>query len=126
MGKLISIVDEEMERAGGQKIHLPNLLSSDLWRKSGRWDAAGPELMRLKDRHGNEHCLAPTHEEPVTALVAAEISSYKSLPLKLYPTNGIPLSPEGMPSLLLYIRLVQSSETRSDLDLDSYEHVSLL
>lgn len=82
--KIERIVREEMNRAGGLEIQLPILQTAELWHKSGRWDVYGPELMRLKDRHGRDFCLGPTHEEIVTELVRGEVRSYKQLPLLLY------------------------------------------
>jgi len=82
--KIERIVREEMDRAGGLEIQLPILQTADLWHRSGRWNVYGPELMRLKDRHGRDFCLGPTHEEIVTELVKGEVRSYKQLPLLLY------------------------------------------
>ncbi|RDV82474.1 proline--tRNA ligase [Ammonifex thiophilus] len=82
--KIENIVREEMNRAGGQEILMPILQPAELWHRSGRWEVYGPELFRLKDRHGRDFCLGPTHEEMITALVAAEVRSYKQLPLLLY------------------------------------------
>ncbi|NXG78419.1 SYPM protein, partial [Baryphthengus martii] len=85
MEKLIKVMDEEMRAVGGQKLNMPSLGSAELWRASGRWDHMGPELFRLADRHGKNYCLAPTHEEAVTELVASQTNlSYKQLPLRLY------------------------------------------
>lgn len=82
--KIERIVREEMNRCGGQEILMPIVQPAELWRESGRWDVYGPELFRLKDRHGREFCLGPTHEEIVTALVRNEVKSYRQLPLLLY------------------------------------------
>ncbi|CAG8559501.1 4482_t:CDS:10 [Paraglomus occultum] len=82
--KVEKIIDEEMENIGAQKLSLPTLLSANSWRQTGRWETAGSELFRLKDRKQSEFCLAPTHEEEITLLVAEEISSYRQLPLRLY------------------------------------------
>nr|XP_004671388.2 probable proline--tRNA ligase, mitochondrial [Jaculus jaculus]XP_044995312.1 probable proline--tRNA ligase, mitochondrial [Jaculus jaculus]XP_044995313.1 probable proline--tRNA ligase, mitochondrial [Jaculus jaculus] len=85
MEKLVRLIDQEMQAIGGQKINMPCLCPAELWRASGRWDLMGRELLRLKDRHGKEYCLGPTHEEAVTALVASQKTmSYKQLPLLLY------------------------------------------
>ena len=84
MEKVTRVVDEEMLRVDGQKLALPLLNARDLWDRTGRWVGTGPELMRLKDRKGEDYCLAPTHEEVVTALVAAEVTSYRQLPQALY------------------------------------------
>ena len=82
--KIMNIVREEMDRAGGQELLLPIVQPAELWKDSGRWDVYGEEMFRLKDRHDRDFCLGPTHEEIVTALVRADVSSYKQLPLMLY------------------------------------------
>lgn len=63
---------------------MPKMLPKELWEKTGRWDDMGSELIRLKDRKGEDFCLAPTHEEVITSIVAAGVSSKKQLPLRLY------------------------------------------
>ena len=63
---------------------MPALQPAKLWHESGRWDDYGPELMRLTDRHDNEFCLGPTHEELIVDLVRNELRSYKELPVNLY------------------------------------------
>lgn len=82
--KVEQIVREEMDRAGAQEILASAVQPKELWEESGRWNDYGPEMFRLKDRHGREFCLGPTHEEIFTALVRAEIKSYKQLPVNLY------------------------------------------
>ena len=82
--KIENIIREEMDAAGGQEIMMPILQPSELWEESGRWSAYGEEMMRMKDRHGRDFCLGPTHEEMMTALVRDEVRSYKQLPLMLY------------------------------------------
>ncbi|WP_324717750.1 proline--tRNA ligase [Carboxydochorda subterranea] len=82
--KISEIVREEMDRAGGQELQLPIVQPAELWVETGRWYEYGPEMFRLKDRHGREFCLGPTHEEIITALVRAEVRSYRQLPLLLY------------------------------------------
>ncbi|MBO8127578.1 MAG: proline--tRNA ligase [Peptococcaceae bacterium] len=82
--KIIAIVREEMDRQGGQELLMPIMQPAELWMKSGRWDVYGPELFRLKDRHGRDFCLGPTHEEIITELVRNEVRSYKQMPLLLY------------------------------------------
>ncbi|HHL39084.1 MAG TPA: proline--tRNA ligase [Deltaproteobacteria bacterium] len=79
-----AIVREEMDRAGAQEVLMPVVLPAELWRESGRWDLYGKELLRLKDRHGRDFCLGPTHEEAVTDMVRREVRSYRDLPLNLY------------------------------------------
>ncbi|XP_053324988.1 probable proline--tRNA ligase, mitochondrial [Spea bombifrons] len=83
--KLIRLIDKEMHGIGGQKVDLTSLHPADLWRQSGRWDLMGKELFRLVDRHNQDYCLGPTHEEVVTHLVSSGGSIYhKQLPLLLY------------------------------------------
>lgn len=82
--KISEIVRQEMDRAGGQELQLPIVQPAELWIATGRWYEYGPEMFRLKDRHGREFCLGPTHEEIITALVKAEVRSYRQLPLLLY------------------------------------------
>src|SRR5690606_21407533 len=82
--KVENIVREEMDRAGGQEVHMPSLQPAELWQQTGRWNTMGEELMRLKDRHERDFALGATHEEVVTALVGGDVSSYKKLPFTLY------------------------------------------
>lgn len=82
--KIENIVREEMDKAGGQEILMSAIQPSELWEESGRWFAYGPELWRLKDRHGREFCLGPTHEEIFTDIVRNDITSYRQLPINLY------------------------------------------
>lgn len=79
------LIDLEMQGIGGQKLDMPSLCSAELWKTSERWNLMGKELFRLKDRHGADYCLGPTHEEAVTTLVAHQTTlSYRQLPLLLY------------------------------------------
>lgn len=87
LNKVSAIVSSEMDGIGAQEVVMPLLQPADFWHESGRWDDYGPELMRLVDRHGNEFCLGPTHEELITALVRNELRSYKDLPVSLYQTQ---------------------------------------
>ena len=82
--KIEQIIREEMDAAGGQEIMMPILQPAEYWQESGRWGVYGDEMMRIKDRHGRDFCLGPTHEEMITALVRDEVRSYKQLPLMLY------------------------------------------
>ncbi|MCL2525959.1 MAG: proline--tRNA ligase [Coriobacteriia bacterium] len=85
--KIEQIVREEMDALGALEMRLPIIQPEEMWRESGRWDAYGPELMRLKDRHDRGWCLGPTHEEIISALIATDIKSYKQLPFALYQMN---------------------------------------
>jgi len=82
--KVEQIVREEMDAIGCQEMLMPAVQPAELWIESGRWDVYGPELMRLKDRHGRDFCLGPTHEEIITATVRDELRSYRQLPISLY------------------------------------------
>lgn len=82
--KIENIVREEMDSHGGQEVLMPFVQPADLWHRSGRWDAYGAEMLRVVDRHDNEFCLGPTHEEVITDLVSNELRSYKDLPKNLY------------------------------------------
>lgn len=82
--KIMNIVREEMDRAGGQEILMPIIQPQELWEQSGRWDLYGDEMFRLTDRHNRGFSLGPTHEEIITALVDGDIHSYRDLPLLLY------------------------------------------
>ena len=78
------IVREEQDRAGAQEMLMPTLQSAELWRESGRYDAYGPEMLRIKDRHEREMLYGPTNEEMLTAIVRDEMKSYRDLPRTLY------------------------------------------
>ena len=82
--KVEAIVREEMNRAGAQEILMPAVCPAELWQESGRWEAYGKELLRIKDRHDRDFCFGPTHEEVVTDIVRREVRSYRDLPLNLY------------------------------------------
>ena len=82
--KVEKIVREEMDRSGAQELLLPFASPAELWRESGRWEVYGKELVRFKDRHERDFCLAPTHEEVITDLVRRVVRSYRELPFNLY------------------------------------------
>ncbi len=82
--KIEQIVREEMDAKGAQEILMSALQPAELWQESGRWNAYGAELWRVKDRNGREFCLGPTHEEIFTDIVRNNISSYRQLPVSLY------------------------------------------
>ena len=82
--KVENIIREEMNRAGAIELLMPAVQPAELWQESGRWDVYGKELLRFRDRHNREACLAPTHEEVITDLVRKEIRSYKQLPVNFY------------------------------------------
>src|SRR5690242_11037212 len=78
--KITAIVREEMDAIGAQEFHLPALNPAEVWQESGRWDAMGDNLFRLKDRFGRDLCLAMTHEEVMTTIARGLLRSYKQLP----------------------------------------------
>jgi prolyl-tRNA synthetase len=82
--KVETVVREEMERAGALELLMPMVQPAELWRESERWDAFGPELLRLKDRHDRDFCLGPTHEEVITDIARRELKSYRQLPVTWY------------------------------------------
>ena len=82
--KAMNIVREEINATGSQEIQMPVLQPLELWEKTGRYDDYGPDLLRAVDRHDRINPLAPTHEEPITEMIAAYVESYKQLPLSLY------------------------------------------
>ncbi|MCH7653963.1 MAG: proline--tRNA ligase [Chloroflexi bacterium] len=82
--KIEQIIREEMDAAGGQEIRLSIVQPQEIWDESGRTEAYGPDLFRLKDRRERPLVLAPTHEELLTNMVKANVHSYRDLPLLLY------------------------------------------
>ena len=82
--KVEAIIREEMNKAGGIELLMPLVQPAELWQETGRWDKMGPELLRLKDRHGRDFALQPTSEEVVTDVVRTEVKSYRQLPLNFY------------------------------------------
>ena len=82
--KIEQIVREEQDKAGALELLMPTLQSADLWRQSGRYDAYGPEMLRIKDRHDRDMLYGPTNEEMITAIFAGDVKSYRELPRTLY------------------------------------------
>ena len=82
--KIEQIVREEQDRAGAQEMLMPTLQSAELWRESGRYEAYGPEMLRIQDRHEREMLYGPTNEEMITAIFRDEVKSYRDLPRTLY------------------------------------------
>src|SRR5262245_625858 len=78
------IVREEMNRAGAIELLMPTLQLADLWRESGRYDAYGPEMLRIRDRHERELLYGPTNEDMITGIFRASVRSYRALPMNLY------------------------------------------
>jgi prolyl-tRNA synthetase len=82
--KISQILREEMNRIGGQEFYLPALHPAEIWKESGRWDAIGADMFRLKDRKDADMCLGMTHEEIFTSIARHELRSYKQLPQVWY------------------------------------------
>ena len=82
--KIEEIIREEMDAAGGQELHMSKLQPLEIWERSGRMEAYGPDMMRLTDRRDRGLALAPTCEELLTNIVKANVNSYRDLPVILY------------------------------------------
>lgn len=82
--RISNIIREEQDRINAQEILMPTVQSAELWRRSGRYDAYGPEMLRIQDRHKRELLYGPTNEEMITELFGQSIKSYKDLPQVLY------------------------------------------
>ena len=82
--KICEVVREEQNRSGAIELLMPTIQSADLWRESGRYDAYGKEMLRIKDRHERDMLYGPTNEEMITEIFRAYVRSYKDLPLNLY------------------------------------------
>ena len=82
--KIEQIVREEQDRSGAVELLMPTLQSADLWRQSGRYDAYGPEMLRIRDRHDRDMLYGPTNEEMITAIFKDSARSYRDLPRTLY------------------------------------------
>ncbi|HET6961062.1 MAG TPA: proline--tRNA ligase [Terriglobia bacterium] len=84
MNKITQIIREELDRMGAQEFYLPALHPAEIWQESGRWEAMGQNMFRLKDRASRDMCLGMTHEEVFTAIARSEIRSYRDLPQTWY------------------------------------------
>src|SRR5437660_225872 len=84
LDKICRVVREEQNRSGAIELLMPTIQSADLWRESGRYDAYGKEMLRIKDRHERDMLYGPTNEEMITEIFRAYVRSYKDLPLNLY------------------------------------------
>jgi prolyl-tRNA synthetase len=81
---IAAIVREEQDAAGAQELLMPTLQTADLWRESGRYDAYGPEMLRIRDRHERDLLYGPTNEEMITDILRGGVRSYRELPQVLY------------------------------------------
>jgi prolyl-tRNA synthetase len=84
LDKVNAIIREEQNRSGAIELSMPTLQSAELWQESGRYDAYGKEMLRIKDRQDRPMLYGPTNEEMVTDIFRSSIKSYKDLPLNLY------------------------------------------
>jgi len=82
--KVEAVIREEMDRAGALELLMPVVQPAELWQESGRWEKYGPELLRVKDRHGRDFILQPTSEEVITDIARNEIKSWRQLPVNFY------------------------------------------
>jgi len=82
--KVEAIVRDEMNRAGALEVQMPCVIPAELWLESGRWDAFGPQMLKIKDRHERDFLFGPTHEEVITDIARREIRSYRQLPVHFY------------------------------------------
>lgn len=86
--KIENIVREEMDAKGAQEIRTSVLQPAELWQESGRWNAYGPEMWRIKDRNSRDFCLGPTAEEVFTEIIRNDITSYRQLPMSIYQISN--------------------------------------
>ena len=82
--KVESLVREEMNLSGAIELLMPAVQPAELWHETGRWEVFGPQMLKIKDRHGNDFCFGPTHEEVITDIARREIRSYRQLPVNFY------------------------------------------
>jgi prolyl-tRNA synthetase len=84
LNKINAVIREEQNRSGAVELLMPTIQSAELWRESGRYDAYGKEMLRIKDRHERDMLFGPTNEEMITDIFRSYVKSYKELPLNLY------------------------------------------
>ncbi|HUX64307.1 proline--tRNA ligase [Sulfuricella sp.] len=82
--KVENIVRAEMDQSGAVELLMPAVVPAELWQETGRWDVFGPQMLKIKDRHGRDFCFGPTHEEVITDVARREIKSYRQLPVNFY------------------------------------------
>jgi prolyl-tRNA synthetase len=82
--KVEAVVREEMNKSGGIELLMPAVQPAELWQETGRWEVFGPQMLKIKDRHDNQFCFGPTHEEVITDIARREVKSYRQLPLNFY------------------------------------------
>src|SRR6056297_1230452 len=84
LNRIETIVHEEQRRAGHLPMLMPTIQPADLWQESGRYDAYGPEMLRIRDRHDRDLLYGPTNEEMITDIFRTHVGSYRQLPMTLY------------------------------------------
>ncbi|MDO8207078.1 MAG: proline--tRNA ligase [Gallionella sp.] len=82
--KVEAIVREEMNNSGAIELLMPAVQPAELWDETGRWEVFGPQMLKIRDRHNNQFCFGPTHEEVITDIARREIRSYRQLPVNFY------------------------------------------
>jgi prolyl-tRNA synthetase len=82
--KVEALVREEMNTSGSLELLMPAVQPAELWEETGRWAVFGPQMLKIRDRHNNQFCFGPTHEEVITDIARREIRSYRQLPLSFY------------------------------------------
>ncbi len=82
--KVEKIIRQEMDKSGALEVLMPTIQPAELWQESGRYDAYGKEMLRIKDRHDRDILYGPTHEEVITDIFRKNVTSYKDLPKNLY------------------------------------------
>jgi prolyl-tRNA synthetase len=82
--KVETIVREEMNASGAIELLMPAVQPAELWDETGRWEVFGPQMLKIRDRHNNQFCFGPTHEEVITDIARREIRSYRQLPVNFY------------------------------------------
>jgi prolyl-tRNA synthetase len=82
--KVEAVVREEMDKSGGIELLMPAVQPAELWQETGRWEVFGPQMLKIKDRHDNQFCFGPTHEEVITDIARREVKSYRQLPVNFY------------------------------------------
>lgn len=82
--KVERIIREEMDRSGAIELLMPLVQPAELWMETGRWEKMGPELLRVKDRHGRDFAIQPTSEEVITDIARQELKSWRQLPKNFY------------------------------------------
>lgn len=121
--KIERIVREEMDAIGAQEIYTPELHPAEVWKKSGRWDAIGGDMFRLKDRWGRELCLGMTEEEVVTNLALGELRSYKQLPQIWYQIQAkFRDEPRPKSGLMRVRRFTMKDSYTFDMDAAGLDH----